>query len=170
MTVKQRSHSDWTLREYDRRRGVRQRRLGQTAKEDKRLEAASGYWLAKWKKKIGGDDGALFIETVMVGKDKKTQFDMDVLGRVDDEKNVVQPKLKLSTQEKAFMESQIRGDDNMEIEDNESMSDVNSSDTNTPTDTMNNQSLDHNDLNNLRSTSSPLLQYNENVGGLNSIV
>ncbi|KAA0067061.1 Ulp1-like peptidase [Cucumis melo var. makuwa] len=28
---------------------------------------------------------ALFIETVMVGKDKKTQFDMDILGKVDDE-------------------------------------------------------------------------------------
>ncbi|KAA0056414.1 filamentous growth regulator 23-like [Cucumis melo var. makuwa] len=68
------------------------------------------------------------------------------------------------------MESQIQGDDNIEIEDNESMPDINSSDTNTPTDTMNNQSSDHNDLNNLRSTSSPLLQYNENVGGLNSAV
>ncbi|KAL4035491.1 hypothetical protein IC575_004184 [Cucumis melo] len=29
---------------------------------------------------------AVFIETMMVGKDKKTQFDMDILGRVDDEK------------------------------------------------------------------------------------
>ncbi|KAL4018523.1 hypothetical protein IC575_022121 [Cucumis melo] len=28
---------------------------------------------------------AVFIETVMVGKDKKTQFDMDILRRVDDE-------------------------------------------------------------------------------------
>ncbi|TYK25901.1 Ulp1-like peptidase [Cucumis melo var. makuwa] len=28
---------------------------------------------------------AVFIKTVMVGKDKKTQFDMDILGRVDDE-------------------------------------------------------------------------------------
>ncbi|KAA0053152.1 Ulp1-like peptidase [Cucumis melo var. makuwa] len=28
---------------------------------------------------------ALFIETVMVGKDKNTQFDMDILGKVDDE-------------------------------------------------------------------------------------
>ncbi|KAL4025517.1 hypothetical protein IC575_013918 [Cucumis melo] len=28
---------------------------------------------------------AVFIETVMVGKDKKTQFDMDILGRVDNE-------------------------------------------------------------------------------------
>ncbi|KAL0561596.1 hypothetical protein IC582_002030 [Cucumis melo] len=27
---------------------------------------------------------AVFIETVMVGKDKKTHFDMDILGRVDD--------------------------------------------------------------------------------------
>ncbi|KAL0546571.1 hypothetical protein IC582_016482 [Cucumis melo] len=28
---------------------------------------------------------AIFIETVMVGKNKKTQFDIDILGRVDDE-------------------------------------------------------------------------------------
>uniref|UniRef100_A0A9I9EA13 Ulp1-like peptidase n=1 Tax=Cucumis melo TaxID=3656 RepID=A0A9I9EA13_CUCME len=28
---------------------------------------------------------AIFIETVMVGKDKTTQFDMDILRRVDDE-------------------------------------------------------------------------------------
>ncbi|KAA0062806.1 Ulp1-like peptidase [Cucumis melo var. makuwa] len=28
---------------------------------------------------------AVFIETVMVGKDKKTQFDVDILGRVDDD-------------------------------------------------------------------------------------
>ncbi|KAA0060740.1 Ulp1-like peptidase [Cucumis melo var. makuwa] len=83
---------------------------------------------------------------------------------------IVRPKLKLSSHEKAFIKSQIRGDDNMEIEDNESMSDINSSDTNTLADTMNNQSSDHNDLNNLRSTSSPLLQYNENVGRLNSVV
>ncbi|TYK29873.1 uncharacterized protein E5676_scaffold208G001250 [Cucumis melo var. makuwa] len=83
---------------------------------------------------------------------------------------IVQPKLKLSIQEKALMESQIRGNDNMEIEDDESMPDVNRSDTSTPTNTMNNQSLDHNDLNNLRSTSSPLLHFNENVYGLNSVV
>ena len=47
------------------------------------------------------------------------------------------------------MESRIRGDDNKEIEDNDSMPDINSSDTNFPVDTMNNQSSDHNDLNNL---------------------
>ena len=68
------------------------------------------------------------------------------------------------------MESRIRGDDNMDIEDDESMPDINNSDTNTSADTMNNQSLDHNELNNLQSTSSPLLQSNENVGGLNSVV
>ncbi|KAL0549750.1 hypothetical protein IC582_014238 [Cucumis melo] len=186
---------------------------------------------------------AVFIETVMVGKDKKTQFDMDILGRVDDEEalksfdwsnffytrllnslktslqgkkeayelkkttsskvvsyynikgyvlafqvwayevlstanehlatrnskgliprilrwnctqapsykilqknifdnknvsktcqrsfntitlqTVVQPKLKMSTQEKAFMESRIRGDDNMQIEDDESIGAMN---------------------------------------------
>ena len=34
---------------------------------------------------------------------------------------VVQPKLKMSTQEKAFMDSRIRGDDNMQMEDDESI-------------------------------------------------
>ena len=38
----------------------------------------------------------------------------------------------------------------MENEDDEFMPDINSSDTNTPADTMNNQSPDHNDLYNLR--------------------
>ncbi|KAA0062913.1 MuDRA-like transposase [Cucumis melo var. makuwa] len=38
---------------------------------------------------------------------------------------VVQPKLKMSTQEKAFMESQIRGDDNMQMEDDESIGAMN---------------------------------------------
>ncbi|KAA0052274.1 Ulp1-like peptidase [Cucumis melo var. makuwa] len=147
----------------------------------------------------------VFIETVMVGKDKKTQFDMDILERVDDgeafksfdwstflytrllnslktslqgkkeayelkkqqvpkqchtttskamcllfrcglmkysqlqmstwpkETTVVQPKLKMSTQEKAFMESQIRGDDNMQMEDDESIG------------AMNNKSLEQSD-------------------------
>ncbi|TYK15334.1 Ulp1-like peptidase [Cucumis melo var. makuwa] len=134
---------------------------------------------------------AVFIETMMVGKDKKIQFDMDILGRVDDEevwpyevlstasehlatknskrsiprilrwnctqapsykmlqknifdsKNiVVKPKLKISTQEKAFMESRIRGDDNMEMDDDESIPDINNNDTNTSNDAMNNQSLE----------------------------
>ncbi|TYK06343.1 Ulp1-like peptidase [Cucumis melo var. makuwa] len=67
---------------------------------------------------------------------------------------VVQAKLKLSTQEKAFMESRIRGDDNMEMEDDESMPDINNNDNTTPDDTTNNQSLDNN---NLQSTSSPQL-------------
>ncbi|KAL0555837.1 hypothetical protein IC582_004338 [Cucumis melo] len=31
---------------------------------------------------------AVFIGTVMVGKDKKTQFDVDILGRVDDKKHL----------------------------------------------------------------------------------
>ncbi|TYK31577.1 Ulp1-like peptidase [Cucumis melo var. makuwa] len=88
---------------------------------------------------------AVFIETVMVGKDKKTQFDMDILGRVDDDETVVKPKLKLSTQEKAFMESQIRGDDNTQMEDNESILDINNSDTNSPDHVMNNQSLEQSD-------------------------
>ena len=29
---------------------------------------------------------ALFIETAMVGKDKKIQFDLDMFGKVDDQK------------------------------------------------------------------------------------
>ncbi|KAA0043646.1 Ulp1-like peptidase [Cucumis melo var. makuwa] len=157
---------------------------------------------------------AVFIETVMVGKDKKTQFDMDILGRVDDEeafksfdwstffytrllnslktslqgkkeayelkkttsskavwayevlstaneqlairnskgliprilrwnctqapsykmlqKNIFDNK-NMSTQEKAFMESRIRGDDNMQMEDDESIG------------AMNNKSLEQSD-------------------------
>ncbi|KAA0056250.1 Ulp1-like peptidase [Cucumis melo var. makuwa] len=137
---------------------------------------------------------AVFIETMMVRKDKKTQFDLDILGRVDDEEvwtyevlstasehlvtknskgsiprilrwnctqapsykmlqknifdnknTIVKPKLKLSTQEKAFMESRIRGDDNMEMEDDESILDINDNDTNTPDHVMNNQSLEQSD-------------------------
>ncbi|KAA0050204.1 Ulp1-like peptidase [Cucumis melo var. makuwa] len=37
---------------------------------------------------------------------------------------VAQAKLKLSTQEKAFMESRIREDDNMKMKDDESMPDI----------------------------------------------
>ncbi|KAA0032190.1 Ulp1-like peptidase [Cucumis melo var. makuwa] len=58
---------------------------------------------------------------------------------------VVKPKLNLSTQEKAFMESRIRGDDNMEMEDDESISDINNNDTNTLDHAMNNQSLEQSD-------------------------
>ncbi|KAL0555848.1 hypothetical protein IC582_004349 [Cucumis melo] len=110
---------------------------------------------------------AVFIETVMVGKDKKTQFDSKGLiprilrwnctqapfykmlqKNIFDNKNVsktyqrsfntiirsfntitlqtvVQPKLKMSTQEIAFMESRIRGVDNMEMEDDESIGAMN---------------------------------------------
>ncbi|KAL4018200.1 hypothetical protein IC575_021790 [Cucumis melo] len=39
----------------------------------------------------------------------------------DNKNTVVQLKLKMSTQEKAFMECRIRGDDNMQMEDNESI-------------------------------------------------
>ncbi|KAA0025927.1 Methyltransferase type 11 [Cucumis melo var. makuwa] len=53
-------------------------------------------------------------------------------------KTVVKPKLKLSTQEKTFMESRIRRDDNMEMEDDESIQDINNFDTNTPDHAMNN--------------------------------
>ncbi|KAL4017114.1 hypothetical protein IC575_024788 [Cucumis melo] len=203
---------------------------------------------------------AVFIETVMVGKDKKTQFDMDILGRVDDEeafksfdwstffytrllnslktslqgkkrsiraeedtkfqssvwayevlnanehchkkqrinprilrwnctqapsykmlqnnifdnKNVsktcqssfniitrsfntitlqtiVQPKLKMSTQEKAFMESRIRGDDNMQMEDDESIG------------AMNNKSLEQSDSSPQREQLSPQREQSQTV-------
>ncbi|KAL0536262.1 hypothetical protein IC582_025205 [Cucumis melo] len=51
---------------------------------------------------------------------------------------VVKPKLKLSTQEKGFMESRIRGDDNIQMEDDESIRD-------TPDHAMNNKSLEQSD-------------------------
>ncbi|KAL0552235.1 hypothetical protein IC582_011341 [Cucumis melo] len=51
----------------------------------------------------------------------------------DNKNTVVQPKLKMSTQEKAFMESRIRGDDNMQMEDDESIG------------AMNNKSLEQSD-------------------------
>ncbi|KAA0035395.1 Ulp1-like peptidase [Cucumis melo var. makuwa] len=73
----------------------------------------------------------------------------------DNKNSIVQAKLKLSTQEKSFMESRIRGDVNMEMEDDESMPDIDNSDNTTPDDTTNNQSLDT--TNNLQSTSSPQL-------------
>ena len=46
--------------------------------------------------------------------------------------------MKLSLQEKAFKKSQIRRDDNIEIKEEESMTDCNSNDTNTLVDGMNN--------------------------------
>ncbi|KAL4026615.1 hypothetical protein IC575_015051 [Cucumis melo] len=58
---------------------------------------------------------------------------------------VVKPKLKLSTQEKAFMESRIRGDDSMEMKDDESMHNINNNDTNALGDAMNNQSFEQSD-------------------------
>ncbi|KAA0038286.1 Ulp1-like peptidase [Cucumis melo var. makuwa] len=134
---------------------------------------------------------AVFIATMIVEKDKKTQFDMDILGRVDDDevfknfdwstffytrllnslnislqgkKEAYELKktksskavayyiikgyviaFQLSTQEKAFMESRIRGDKNMELEDDESIPDINNSETNTPDDAMNNQPLEQSD-------------------------
>ncbi|XP_050941505.1 uncharacterized protein LOC127149687 [Cucumis melo] len=197
---------------------------------------------------------AVFIETVMVGKDKKTQFDMDILGRVDDEEafksfdwstffytrllnslktslqgkkeayelkktrsskavsyynikgyvlafqvwayevlstanehlatrnskgliprilrwnctqapsykmlqnnifdnknTVVQPKLKMSTQEKAFMESRIRGDDNMQMEEDESIG------------AMNNKSLEQSDSSPQREQLSPQREQSQTV-------
>ncbi|KAL4011383.1 hypothetical protein IC575_028441 [Cucumis melo] len=56
---------------------------------------------------------------------------------------VVQPKLKMSTQEKAFMESRIRGDDNMQMEDDESIG------------AMNNKSLEQSDSSPQRKQLSP---------------
>ncbi|KAL4013745.1 hypothetical protein IC575_025928 [Cucumis melo] len=56
---------------------------------------------------------------------------------------VVQPKLKMSTQEKAFMESRIRGDDNMQMEDDESIG------------AMNNKSLEQSDSSPQREQLSP---------------
>ncbi|KAA0062580.1 MuDRA-like transposase [Cucumis melo var. makuwa] len=197
---------------------------------------------------------AVFIETVMVEKDKKTQFDMDILGRVDDEEafksfdwstffytrllnslktslqgkkeayelkktrsskavsyynikgyvlafqvwayevlstanehlatrnskgliprilrwnctqapsykmlqnnifdnknTVVQPKLKMSTQEKAFMESRIRGDDNMQMEEDESIG------------AMNNKSLEQSDSSPQREQLSPQREQSQTV-------
>ncbi|KAL0534837.1 hypothetical protein IC582_029134 [Cucumis melo] len=58
---------------------------------------------------------------------------------------VVKHKLKLPTQEKAFMKSRIRGDDNMQMEDDESIRDINNNDTNTPNHAMNNKSLEQSD-------------------------
>ena len=57
--------------------------------------------------------------------------------------------MKLSPQEKAFKESQIQGDDTMDIEEVESMPNCNSRDTNTLADALNNQSQNHDNLNNL---------------------
>ncbi|TYJ96970.1 Ulp1-like peptidase [Cucumis melo var. makuwa] len=56
----------------------------------------------------------------------------------DNKNTVVKPKLKLSTQEKAFMESRIRGDDNIQMEDDESIRD-------TPDHAINNKSLEQSD-------------------------
>ncbi|KAA0047540.1 Ulp1-like peptidase [Cucumis melo var. makuwa] len=58
---------------------------------------------------------------------------------------VVKPKLKLSTQEKAFMESRIQGDDNMKMEDDESIRHINNNDTKTLGHAMNNKSLEQSD-------------------------
>ncbi|KAA0034997.1 Ulp1-like peptidase [Cucumis melo var. makuwa] len=189
---------------------------------------------------------AVFLETVMVGKDKKTQFDMDILGRVDDEeafksfdwstffytrllnslktslqgkkeayelkktrsskavsyynikgyvltfqvwayeilstanehlatrnskgliprmlrwnctqapsykmlqKNIFDNK-NMSTQEKAFMESRIRGDDNMQMEDDESI------------EAMNNKSLEQSDSSPQREQLSPQREQSQTV-------
>ncbi|KAL0551374.1 hypothetical protein IC582_010460 [Cucumis melo] len=64
---------------------------------------------------------------------------------------VVQPKLKMSTQEKAFMESRIRGDDNMQMEDDESIG------------AMNNKSLEQSDLSPQREQLSPQREQSQTV-------
>ncbi|KAL0534381.1 hypothetical protein IC582_028671 [Cucumis melo] len=64
---------------------------------------------------------------------------------------VVQPKLKMSTQEKAFMESRIRGDDNMQMEDDESIG------------AMNNKSLEQSDSSLQREQLSPQRQQSQTV-------
>ncbi|KAL0549618.1 hypothetical protein IC582_014104 [Cucumis melo] len=65
---------------------------------------------------------------------------------------VVQPKLKMSTQEKAFMESRIRGDDNMQMEDDESIG------------AMNNKSLEQSDSSPQREQLSPQREQSQTVG------
>ncbi|KAA0045940.1 Ulp1-like peptidase [Cucumis melo var. makuwa] len=91
----------------------------------------------------GNADGVCFS---VLGKNVRfTQKEFNIITRcglmkysqlqknIFDNKNiVVKPKLKLSTQENAFMESRIRGDDNMQMEDDESIRDINKNDTNTP--------------------------------------
>ncbi|KAL4021789.1 hypothetical protein IC575_020606 [Cucumis melo] len=64
---------------------------------------------------------------------------------------VVQPKLKMPTQEKAFMESRIRGDDNMQMEDDESIG------------AMNNKSLEQSDSSPQREQLSPQRQQSQIV-------
>ncbi|KAL4026291.1 hypothetical protein IC575_014719 [Cucumis melo] len=64
---------------------------------------------------------------------------------------VVQPKLKMSTQEKAFMESRIRGDDNMQMEDDESIG------------AMNNKSLEQSDSSPQREQLSPQREQSQTV-------
>ncbi|TYK23461.1 MuDRA-like transposase [Cucumis melo var. makuwa] len=60
------------------------------------------------------------------------------------QKNIFNNK-NLSTQQKAFMESRIRGDDNMQMEDDESVRNINNNDTNTLDHAMNNKSLEQSD-------------------------
>ncbi|KAL0540868.1 hypothetical protein IC582_020888 [Cucumis melo] len=64
---------------------------------------------------------------------------------------VVQPKLKMSIQEKIFMESRIRGDDNMQMEDDESIG------------AMNNKSLEQSDSSPQREQLSPQREQSQTV-------
>ncbi|KAL4037842.1 hypothetical protein IC575_001442 [Cucumis melo] len=69
----------------------------------------------------------------------------------DNKNTVVQPKLKMSTQEKAFMESRIRRDDNMQMEDDESIG------------AMNNKSLEQSDSSLQREQLSPQREQSQTV-------
>ncbi|KAL0545993.1 hypothetical protein IC582_015897 [Cucumis melo] len=69
----------------------------------------------------------------------------------DNKNTVVQPKLKMSTQEKAFMESRIGGDDNMQMEDDESIG------------AMNNKSLEESDSSPQREQLSPQREQSQTV-------
>ncbi|KAL0561295.1 hypothetical protein IC582_001717 [Cucumis melo] len=69
----------------------------------------------------------------------------------DNKNTVVRPKLKMSTQEKAFMESRIRGDDNMQMEDDESIG------------AMNNKSLEQSDSSPQREQLSPQREKSQTV-------
>ncbi|TYK15320.1 Ulp1-like peptidase [Cucumis melo var. makuwa] len=130
---------------------------------------------------------ALFIETVMLRKDKKMQFDVDILGRVDDEevfknfdwstffytrllnslKMVLQGKkeaykLKRARTTKAVTYYNIKG----YVLAFQLLKAV----IGTLADVVHDRDASNDDFNNLRSTSSPLLQSTENVGGVTSTV
>ncbi|KAA0066584.1 Ulp1-like peptidase [Cucumis melo var. makuwa] len=154
---------------------------------------------------------ALFIETVMLRKDKKMQFDVDILGRVDDEevfknfdwstffytrllnslKMVLQGKkeaykLKRARTTKAVTYYNIKGyvlafqrklSRRVEFEGmitwilrTRNPCQLLKAVIGTLADVVHDRDASNDDFNNLRSTSSPLLQSTENVGGVTSTV